>query len=76
MGAPGVPDEAKTFEEILAAAQSADGDDIKSVEAILIDASALDAIRRDKILRALKASTGIGLCAMRKAAYDLTGINM
>lgn len=72
----GVPNGTKSFEEILAAAQSANGDDIRSVEAILIDASVLDALRRDKILRVLKAATGIGLCAMRKAAYDLTGVNM
>ena len=69
----GVPNGTKSFEEILAAAQSANGDDIRSVEAILIDASRLDALRRHAVLNALKSATGIGLGALRQAAYDLTG---
>lgn len=67
------PSGPKAYDEILDAARSADYDDLMTVEAVLIDAAKLDALRRDAVLRALKSATGIGLGALRKAAYDLTG---
>lgn len=63
----------KSYEEILNAARSAEHDDLNSVEAVLIDAARLDALRRYAVLKALKSATGIGLGALRQAAYDLTG---
>ena len=56
---------ARPFEELLAAAESIDKDDIHGITELAAEAAVLDSIRCEKVLKALKKQTGLGLGALR-----------
>lgn len=61
---------ARSFDDLLEAARALDPEDIAALEAVLVEAAALPAIRQDAILRAVKAATGIGTTTLKKQMKD------
>jgi putative DNA primase/helicase len=64
---------ARSYDEVMAEAQTLGPDDVEGLERVLADAATLPAVRQDAILRVLKSATGIGANTLKKQMKESLG---